>query len=179
MTPWGTPYANAGLLRLVVGEPGGASHGRFVENANFMWMRPQRPHSVVAPGTGAGTRSASAMDPDLAEENVHVAFAIGLRVPQVRAVHCWDDADPRGTYRVRLSDDRGSWASARYHDWAAQDAVEQVGERRLWDEVCEARTWWLERGRPELTRFGVTVHPNGEQSVWLDGPEHVLGGDDR
>ncbi|MFF8771677.1 methyltransferase domain-containing protein [Kitasatospora sp. NPDC015120] len=175
VTPWGTPYANAGLLRLVAEGAGRDAHGRFVENAAFMWMRAQRPHGVTAPGSGRAKAGASPMDPDLAEENVHAAFAIGLRVPGVRPAHRWDRADPGGTYRIELSDGDGSWASARYRRWEAGDAVTQVGPRRLWGEICEAREWWVEQGRPELTRFGLTVQPDGRQCVWLDGPEHVVG----
>ncbi|MFJ5119240.1 methyltransferase domain-containing protein [Kitasatospora sp. NPDC088548] len=175
VTPWGTPYANAGLLRLVVGGPGRESHGRFVENVSFMWMRAQRPHAVTAPGVGPVRDSASPMDPDLAEENVHAAFAIGLRVPGVRSVHTWDSEDPQGTYRVQLSDGEGSWASARHRRWDAGDAVQQTGPRRIWDEVCAARLWWLKEGKPELTRFGLTVGPDGGQTVWLDSPDHPVG----
>ncbi|SCF97404.1 MULTISPECIES: methyltransferase domain-containing protein [unclassified Streptomyces] len=52
VTPWGTPYANAGLLRLVVGERGQDSYGRFVADVSFMWMRAQRParHLPHPPG---------------------------------------------------------------------------------------------------------------------------------
>ncbi|MDH6579813.1 hypothetical protein [Kitasatospora sp. MAP5-34] len=116
------------------------------------------------------------MDPDLAEENVHAAFAIGLRVPGVRYVHTWDAADPHRTFRIQLSDGPGgSWASARYQGWEQEDAVQQAGPRRLWDEVASARLWWLEAGRPELSRFGLTVTADGEQSVWLDEPRNPVG----
>ncbi|MCX4685929.1 methyltransferase domain-containing protein [Kitasatospora purpeofusca] len=175
VTPWGTPYANAGLLRLVVEGPGQEAHGRFVENASFMWMRAQRPHVVAAPAMGTTRTGASPMDPKLAEEDVHAAFAIGLRVPGVRSIHCWDRTDPAATYRIELSDGHGSWASVRYRNWGDEGAMKQTGPRRLWDEVCEARTWWVERGRPELTRFGLTVRPDGRQQTWLDSPAHPVG----
>ncbi|MER7848826.1 methyltransferase domain-containing protein [Kitasatospora sp. NPDC096077] len=172
VTPWGTPYANAGLLRLEVGEPGQESHGRFVGDVSFMWMRAQRPHPVATPDQPPDHRGPSALDPDLAEENVHAAFAIGLRVPGVRTLHSWQAADPPGTHRFHLSDDAGSWASARFHDWDGADAVHQTGPRRLWDEVVAAHRTWLEDGRPELTRFGLTVTASGDQLVWLDEPGH-------
>ncbi|MFB7476170.1 methyltransferase domain-containing protein [Kitasatospora sp. NPDC056184] len=175
VTPWGTPYANAGLLRLMAEGPEREAHGRFVENASFMWMRAQRPHVVAEPASDTARIGASPMDPGLAEQNVHVAFAIGLRVPGVRPAHRWDRDNPRGTYRIELSDGRNSWASARYRGWETGDAVKQVGPRRLWDEICEARAWWLEQAQPELTRFGLTVRPDGRQHTWLDSPEHVVG----
>ncbi|MFE4977297.1 protein-L-isoaspartate(D-aspartate) O-methyltransferase [Kitasatospora sp. NPDC056651] len=174
VTPWGTPYANAGLLRLEVGGPGEPTHGRFVDDVSFMWMRAQRPHVVSEPGGVPGDRGPSAMDPELALEDVNAAFAIGLRVPGIRYEHVWDEADPGATFRMRLSDGAGSWASVRYAGWGAGDAVHQFGARRLWDEVVGARLWWVEEGRPDLCRFGVTVTPDGTQSVWLDAPGTVL-----
>ncbi|MFE4517603.1 protein-L-isoaspartate(D-aspartate) O-methyltransferase [Kitasatospora sp. NPDC056783] len=174
VTPWGTPYANAGLLRLEVGGPGEPTHGRFVDDVSFMWMRAQRPHSVGEPAGVPDDRGSSAMDPELALEDVNAAFAIGLRVPGIRYEHVWDEADPGATFRMRLSDGAGSWASVRYAGWDAGDAVHQSGARRLWDEVVGARLWWLEEGRPDLRRFGVTVTPDGAQSVWLDSPENPV-----
>ncbi|MFD4397965.1 methyltransferase domain-containing protein [Kitasatospora sp. NPDC058397] len=178
VTPWGTSYANAGLLRLVVGERGQASHGRFVGNVSFMWMRAQRPHAVTGPLSDAPDhyrQGPSAMDPELALEDVHAAFAIGLRVPGVRYEHVWDEADPSGTFRMQLSDGAGSWASVRYARWNGEDAVQQCGPRRLWDEIVGARRWWWgEEGRPDLGRFGVTVGVDGAQSVWLDDPGNTV-----
>lgn len=174
VTPWGTPYANAGLLRLVVGDTGKPSHGRFVGNVSFMWMRAQRPHAVTGPASAPDYRCPSPMDPDLALEDVNAAFAIGVRVPGVRYEHVWDDADPSGTYRMQFSDGAGSWASVRYAGWDVEDAVHQSGPRRLWGEIASARLWWLEEGKPDLCRFGVTIAPDGAQSLWLDDPGNAV-----
>ncbi|WP_432277625.1 methyltransferase domain-containing protein [Kitasatospora brasiliensis] len=175
VTPWGTPYANAGLLRLEAGEPGQGALGRFVGDVSFMWMRAQRPHAVKALGRPSPEyQGPSRIDPDLAEENVHAAFAIGLRVPGVRTLHTWDEADPAGTHRFHLADDAGSCASVRFQDWAGPDAVHQSGPRRLWDEVTSAHLAWLADDRPELTRFGLTITAEGDQQVWLDAPGNVL-----
>ncbi|MDH6134370.1 protein-L-isoaspartate O-methyltransferase [Kitasatospora sp. MAA4] len=169
VTPWGTPYANAALLRLEVGEAGQESHGRFVGNVSFMWARAQRPHTAVPAGV-AESLGASRMDPDLAVENVNAAFAIGLCVPGVRYSHTWDEADPTGTYRMVLSDDAGSWASARLQRWDDKGSVHQAGPRRIWDEITVARLRWLEEGKPGLTDFGLTVAADGTQTIWLGGP---------
>jgi protein-L-isoaspartate O-methyltransferase len=173
ITPWGTPFCNAGLLRLTVGVDGSAS-GRFVGNVSFMWVRDQRPPSAPADPAPERT-SASATDPELALDSVNVAFAIGLRVPGTRYTHRWNDADRHGTLRMVLHDGDGSWASVRYKDWAQPDAVQQAGPRSLWDEVTRAHAWWEDRGKPELTRFGVTATEKGSQEVWLDTPESVVG----
>lgn len=174
VTPWGTPYANAGLLRLVTGERGAPSYGRFVDNVSFMWMRAQRPHAVTLPHTEPDLRGPSAIDPDLALSEVDVAFTIGLHVPDARYVHLWDASNPSATYRIALSDGNGSWASARYEAWDAPDAVRQWGPRRLWDEITVARRWWEERGSPALTRFGLTVTAEGRQRTWLDAPASTV-----
>ncbi|WP_051967410.1 methyltransferase domain-containing protein [Kitasatospora mediocidica] len=174
VTPWGTPYANAGLLRLEVGEKGGPSHGRFMESVSFMWVRAQRPQEAARPETAPDSRGASRMDPELANESVHAAFAVGLLVPGARYMHTWDEQDPALTYRMQLTDGRGSWASVRYKEWDDEGAVQQAGPRRLWDEITRARLWWLEEGKPELTRFGVTVTADGDQAVWLDTPDNPV-----
>ncbi|MET4925517.1 methyltransferase domain-containing protein [Streptomyces sp. PSRA5] len=167
VTPWGTPYANDGLLRLVTGEPGGPSYGRFVTSVNFMWMRAHRPPAVTLPRTAPDRSGPSAISPDLALSNVDVRFTIGLRVPDVSCVHTRDG--------IALSDGNGSWASVRYDSWDAPDAVRQWGARHLWDEITSARSWWEARGRPELTRFGLTVTGRGRQRAWLDDPGDVVG----
>jgi hypothetical protein len=49
--------------------------------------------------------------------------------------------------------------------------VAQYGPRRLWDEVEEAYYWWIEAGRPDRERFGMTVTAD-DQWVWLDHPDN-------
>lgn len=154
----------------MTGEPGAPSYGRFVANVSLMWTRAQRPHAVTLPPTEPDARGPSAIDPDLALSNVVVAFMIGLHVPDARYVHTWDAVNPSATYRIALSDGNGLWASVRYASWDAPDAVRQWGTRRLWDESTSARGWWEDRGRPSLTRFGLTVTARGRQETWLDDP---------
>ncbi len=176
VTPWGTPYCNAGLVKLTVDVETGLGEGRFVGNVSFMWVRDQRP--APDPDTPDPDRSsASAMDPELALEDVHSAFAIGLRVPGARYSHHWRDSDRSATFRMILHDSEGSWASVRYQGWDQANAVQQFGPRSLWDEVVQARRWWEAQGRPELSRFGLSVTAEGEQRVWLDGPENLVPGD--
>ncbi|BAJ29806.1 MULTISPECIES: methyltransferase domain-containing protein [Kitasatospora] len=174
VTPWGTPFANAGLLRLVIGEHGQPTYGRFVDNVTFMWMRAQRPHRVTDLAEIPSVLSASPMDPRMALEDVDAAFTIGLRVPGVRFEHRWDTADRTSTYRMHMSDGAGSWASVHYHEWDAEDALLQAGPRRLWDEITAARLWWLEEGKPSLSQFGLTLTPDGQQTVWLNDPGNVV-----
>jgi hypothetical protein len=36
-----------------------------------------------------------------------------------------------------------------------------------------AYRWWLDAGRPDHTRFGLTVTKDG-QHVWLDSPNQIV-----
>jgi hypothetical protein len=64
----------------------------------------------------------------------------------------------------------GAWASVDYEPGRRAYRVEQTGDRRLWDEVEAAYARWLSWGRPDITRFGMTVTPDTHH-VWLDRPD--------
>lgn len=51
----------------------------------------------------------------------------------------------------------GPWASVDYEPGQRAYRVEQTGDRRLWEEVEAAYTRWLSWGRPDITRFGMTI----------------------
>lgn len=61
----------------------------------------------------------------------------------------------------------GPWASVDYEPGQADYEVQQAGDRSLWDETEAAYLQWLKWGRPDITRFGITVTPD-EQTIWLD-----------
>ncbi|UNZ19072.1 protein-L-isoaspartate(D-aspartate) O-methyltransferase [Streptomyces sp. 891-h] len=173
VTPWGTPFCNAGLLKLHVRE-GEEAEGRFVDSVSFMWVRGQRPGAPSdAPPSGEARYGPSAMNPESVLESVHAAFAVGLHLPTVRYRVVWDESDPRTTRRLVLWDGDGSRATVFLHDWKATDAVRQTGPRNVWDEATAARAWWESEGEPELTRFGVTATAD-TQHVWLDQPSRVV-----
>jgi protein-L-isoaspartate O-methyltransferase len=48
--------------------------------------------------------------------------------------------------------------------------ITQGGPRRVWDQCEDLFEAFESLGRPERTRFGVTVSPDGGQHVWLDSP---------
>jgi protein-L-isoaspartate O-methyltransferase len=175
ITPWGTPYAVAALLRMVAGGPGEPSHGRFTGGVTFMWARSQRPAPGNAGRTGADVAvGPSTLNPVHAVDDPHAAFAISLRVPGLRYDPTWD----LGAAHLHLSDTAGSRATVRHPDWSAPDAVHQSGPRRLWDEITAAHHWWTTTGRPTFHRFGLTAPPDPEspQYAWLDSPENPVGG---
>ncbi|MCD9195287.1 methyltransferase domain-containing protein [Streptomyces albireticuli] len=171
LTPYGTLFSASGLLRLTVGEDGTAE-GRFVDIASYMWLRGHRAPGGRPPRDGAERLSASAADPDkVLDGDWNADFAIGHLVSGLTMRRVTG-----GSRRVLLWDGRQSFASVCCDAWDEADSVLQQGPRSLWDETLAARAWWDEQGRPEITRYGLSVTADGEHHVWLDAPENPLPG---
>ncbi|GAB3487479.1 methyltransferase domain-containing protein [Amycolatopsis cihanbeyliensis] len=175
LTPWGTTYRNGGLVRLTVHGDGAAS-GPIIGDAAFMQLREQR-----AP-RGEATRFGDRLDasaaptehttvPPLEIGIGHGAFTVGLRLPGVRRGVFYDDPTEVLLYHVPT----GSVASVHVPDDAGTGPwpLRQLGPRRLWDEAVAAHAWWVGQGRPERTRYGVTVERD-RQAVWLDEPGNIV-----
>ncbi len=176
VAPWGTHFANRDtVVRLVVAPDGRAASGHFTRAVEFMKARAQRTvrpaHSAYLPDgfpgdAEAGTTERTAAD-GFADPFGPFAFAAGLRVPA-----CSWAADRRGddhsVWLYGLTD--RSWAAVLFCGGRPTSTVHQSGPRRLWDEAEAAWRWWTARGRPEPTRFGLTVTAAG-QHAWLDDPD--------
>lgn len=177
VTPWGTPFDDNVLLRLTVHDDHTAS-GHFIDTVNFMSDRGQRPEHPFIRDTVSDDHevamSHADLDPRAVLDDEHAAFTIGLRVPDCHesTVHAADDTG-RFTLWV-LAHDSTSWASVSFDPTEAGWEVRQHGRRRLWDEVEAAYRWWIDAGRPERERYGVTITRDG-QEIWLDHPtgEHA------
>ncbi|MCY0940390.1 protein-L-isoaspartate O-methyltransferase family protein [Streptomyces antarcticus] len=170
LTPFGTAYSNAGLLRLRVDSTGTKALGTFVGEAAYMWIRSERP-VVTLRVPEEPTRRRSPVDPAQAMTGGYLQdFVMGLQVPDVSYSHR-GDGDER---RVQFVDEAGTSATiVRYGDWWKDDAVTSWGPRDLWAEVTAAYAWYEARDRPHITRFGVTVDSDG-QHVWLDEPRQSV-----
>lgn len=166
VTPWRTALINGLLLRLVVKDDGSAS-GQFVSTASFMPARSQRAPTEDVDISGPGTDSITATHPSGPLDVDHAQYAIGMLVPDC---YQWLEHGSDG-YVVRLEDAHSkSWATVTVTaDMEDSYPVRQGGPRLLWDEIEAAYEWWKQIGRPEFTRFGVTVDQDG-QRVWLDDP---------
>lgn len=171
LTPFGTAYSNAGLLRLRVDSTSPKAQGRFVGESSYMWIRSERPTVELAVPDESSTRR-SPIDPAQVLGLGHLQdFAIGLQVPDVSSSHRGEG----GARQVQFVDEAGTSAAiVRYGHWWEEDAVRSWGPRDLWAEVTAAYTWYELRGRPHLTRFGITVDRDG-QYAWLDEPGRLVG----
>ncbi|MEV5599175.1 protein-L-isoaspartate(D-aspartate) O-methyltransferase [Streptomyces sp. NPDC052496] len=170
LTPFGTAYANAGLLKLRVRD--GRAQGTFVGSAHYMWVRGQRPRRVIDVPDGSRPR-ASPLDPaEVLQGSWQQDFAIGLHVRDIDYTHRGDGADRQ----VQLWDESGTSAAVVSYDaWWRRGAVRVWGPRDLWREAVTAYTWWRTHGRPDLPRFGLSVETDGTHSVWLDEPGRRVG----
>lgn len=174
LAPWGTDYDSSGdvLVRLTVSEDGSAS-GPFLRPVEFMKLRNQRldwdrfrDHVPEYPGDADRSSTRLGLD-DLGGRYRTARFVAGLCVPD--CAHVINQTDP-GTAQAWFFDlGSRSWASVVFRTGDPLAPVYQSGRRRLWDEVERALTWWQHQCRPELGRFGLTVHPDGAQHPWFTG----------
>jgi protein-L-isoaspartate O-methyltransferase len=176
VAPWGTHYSNAdAVVRLVVGERVAA--GRFTRPVEFMKLRAQR---LSPPEHGQYLAAGSMNDADTSTTSITeaefvtgrytaVPFALGLCVHDCSQAVAGKRDGARPVWFYGLND--WSWACVMFRDTEKEARVWQSGPRRLWDEVEAAYRWWVEQGKPDHTRFGLTVTPEG-QTAWLDDPEN-------
>ncbi|EDY52228.1 protein-L-isoaspartate(D-aspartate) O-methyltransferase [Streptomyces clavuligerus] len=162
VTPFHTPLAGYGLLRLTVAADGRSASGAFVGRVAFMWMRAERP--ALWPGiTGAPRARAAVIDPESVAGDIGAQFAIGLRLPDVAQRWAFDAGERYETLRVRVWDEAGSRAVAFCN---GPRTVYEAGARSLWREIEDAHAWWTGTGRPVCEDFRLTVDAEGVHHVW-------------
>lgn len=180
VTPWGTTFHNGVLATLEVDKDGTAS-GPVSGNTAFMWVRDQRrPHAVVEEQVRPEheyEETTTSLHPYEPIGSFDARFAIGLRMaPGATEVTVFDDDEPGNPFFTvyLMAPDSGSWTSWRITPNAnGAYRVRQHGPRRLFDEMVLAYEWWCEAGKPNHTRFGLTVGPE-RQSIWLDHSARVV-----
>ncbi|WP_328691295.1 protein-L-isoaspartate(D-aspartate) O-methyltransferase [Streptomyces caniferus] len=176
VAPWGTDYSHAdAVARLVVAPDGASASGRFTGPVEFMKLRAQRfaprPHSEYVTGSVAdGVESSTTITEAefVGEQFGPERFAMGLRVPQCSYVVADKHDGARPVWFYSLSD--RSWACVLFRDGDTA-RVWQSGPRQMWAEAQAAFQWWVGHGRPDQSRFGLTVTPEGERA-WLDDIAH-------
>jgi protein-L-isoaspartate O-methyltransferase len=170
-------FSRQAFARLTVNDDGQA-RGRFHGGASFMRLRTQRDDKPLwqivslqqIPETESdtgGIPSSTVPAPPLEPfTDFNAVFALGLLLPR------WIASRRPRDGAVLLSDEvSSSWASV--FPTVNGHTVVYEGPRRLWEDLDAAYRWWLDAGRPDHTRFGLTVGPTG-QSFWLDSPDNTL-----
>ena len=179
VTPWGTDYCNGIMLSLRVTAKGHAT-GRFHGDLAFMRLRPHHHRQFYEPDqtqiqhAQITTTDVHGWDFYRMINSDQAGFCIGLLVPRcaltVELNKFGDD------HHVLELDDitTQSWARLDAHLTSPNPlVVHQLGPRRLWDEAVAAYDWWYDHGKPDLTRFGMTM-TNDTQAVWLDDPSTIV-----
>ncbi|WAE71738.1 protein-L-isoaspartate(D-aspartate) O-methyltransferase [Streptomonospora nanhaiensis] len=178
LTTWANSFHEGVLVDLEVGAYGTARGP--VVGGGHAWVRPaQDPLSLVDTYVRADAEfsvTRTRLGPEEPIRDPHGSFAVGVRMPTVvhRTRFAEDPADPR--YTVYLIDPHTwSWASWHIDPEFKEEGYEvrQHGPRRLFHELEAAHELWVEAGRPERTRFGLTVAFD-HQLVWLDDPHAVF-----
>ncbi|WP_406346778.1 methyltransferase [Streptomyces sp. NBC_00648] len=176
VTPWTSAWCCYGTLALTV-SASGTAEGRFHDFASFMPMRPGSDQDT-ANGAHAQAiaaeeaKSATALSPwAVAGGELDAEFHLGLTVPG--AFFSWDTTGEHAPVRLRVEDTTStSWASVDYDGaHTTEFTVTQAGPRQLWDEIAVAYASWENNGRPGVARHGLTVHADGEHTLWLDSPD--------
>ncbi|GAA0335954.1 methyltransferase domain-containing protein [Streptomyces blastmyceticus] len=181
LVPWGTHFSSTeATARLTVADDGAGARGPFTNLVTFMRLRAQRSappdyDSYVTPESRAAAETSftTLTREELLGGDYDVnAFAIGLRVPDCAHLIDRTTGDGRRTlWFYGLTDH--SWAAVVHRDDKSRFTVYQWGQRRLWDEVESAYQWWIDQGRPQIERFGLSMDATG-QRAWLDSPERPV-----
>ncbi|MFI1101761.1 methyltransferase domain-containing protein [Streptomyces melanogenes] len=174
VTPWGSSFFSGSYATLDVVE--GEARGSFSGYPGFMWDRTRRAGAgrVVDLYHGEeGRKGATDIEPQNVIQD-DPAFFTSLSVTDAWYRWCEADDDSGEATLWFFADDRKSWATVEFVPGAETYEVEQYGPRALWDEVRNAFLGWHDLGKPERSRFGLSVDRDG-QRVWLDDPCHVIG----
>ncbi len=160
----------SGTLACLTVYDDGTARGRFHGDAAFMYLRNQRRDEALWGNNEDDAQiTTTRLHPHEPFTEFEAGFAFGARLPGCVTGRREEDD---GTAILRLSHfASGSWAS--FIPGTDEHEVCQYGPRRLWDELEAAYQWWTDAGRPDHTRFGLTVTPE-DQIFWLDTPARVV-----
>ncbi|MFI8943279.1 methyltransferase domain-containing protein [Streptomyces syringium] len=157
--PFQTTLCSQGMVALTVRD--GTAAGQFCLPLRFMLLRGQRARhrfdELFTDDAWEATRVHRIdADPALLSD-WDARFAAGLRLPGVHH-------GQRG---------EGQWLASE-NAWAYWDDrhVYQWGPQALFDAAREAVESWEKAGKPEMTRYGLTVADSG-QRFWLDEPDNL------
>jgi protein-L-isoaspartate(D-aspartate) O-methyltransferase len=181
LTPWGTSFRNGESVSLIV-QLDGTAVGAIVDAVTFMHLRSQRlPRGAARLGelvehSPAAIESITTLHPDKTIKDENAEFTIGLFLTNAQYSLAHDDDQP-GAYELLVYDVATDSAATVQVNPECTDSgrfpVRQHGPRRLWDELENAYTWWIEHDCPNRARYGLTITPY-TQTVWLDQPNNTV-----
>jgi len=165
-----------GMVRLVADGGGGADGHMHPYPVAFMWMRGHSPTRVAANDLvplvrGAGETRRPSVDVMAVLRGEEIASLWPVALSSFLPYYVRVPAGPGGIGFVDLAD--SSWVRVRFDG----SEVVQGGPRRLWDRIEELYQLLDRLGRPPRDRFGLTVRPDGGQSIWLDSPSSGVSWD--
>lgn len=173
--PSGIILVNLGftLARLTVTTDHSAC-GRFTDYAAFMFRRADLSEiaptvqDIIAAADRDGTTYQAPLPPFLEERSLQCLHAIVY--PHVRRVIVHSDD---GDLYSLSNPATGAWARA-CPEPGGQATVVHGGPGDLWRNLLDLAAWWDDLGRPEPTRFGLTVSSGGVHTLWLDQPDRTV-----
>jgi protein-L-isoaspartate O-methyltransferase len=147
------------------------AQGRFHGGASFMRLRAQRDGEALWRiwDNDDAQASATRLYPNEPFTKYEAGFILGILL---RGWVTGQRVEDSGAILLMSHYDSGSWATVTPRKGGEYD-VRHEGPRRLWEEMDAAYQWWLDAGRPDHTRFGLTVTKAG-QDVWLDSPDQLV-----
>lgn len=165
---------SCGNLVLLTTAPDGGLSGRFDSGyAAFMGMR----HAAAARATLPRRPDPEALDvrpeptrvPARIWEYTLPWFLAGLRMPEPVSYGLTFDG---GAPCAAVLFGSGSQAEVEITDRPGEPGrVRAAGPHDIWAVVESAWNDWQSWGEPGWDRFGLTVAPGGEQTVWFDDPD--------
>ncbi|WP_298176096.1 methyltransferase domain-containing protein [Saccharomonospora sp.] len=161
------------LARLTVAADRSAC-GRFTDYASFMRRRTDTGetaptvHDILTAADRDGATYQAPFPSFLKERPLQCLHAIVHSHVHKVMVH-----SDEGDLYVLSNPGTGSWARARLGP-DGQATVVHGGLGDLWGDLVGLAAWWDDLGRPEPTRFGLTVSSDGTHTLWLDQPDRAV-----
>ncbi|WP_344264854.1 methyltransferase domain-containing protein [Streptomyces sodiiphilus] len=172
VTPWGTQYSNRDALAVLTVNDKTTATGLLLQQLEFMKARSQRHvHPAFAPDLTPVTDTTVEVDPSLFDRWHPFVFIAGLLLNDT--THAVQQHDDGGRTLWLYALDGTAWTAALLRPEATTATIRQVGQRRLWDELTNAHTWWCQGGEPGFGRLGITVTSTG-WTAWIDTPDHPM-----
>ncbi|MFJ1589416.1 methyltransferase domain-containing protein [Kitasatospora albolonga] len=175
LAPGGRLIANvfgpmSAALVLLEAHATGALSGRFTEDGGAFMPAGREAGSVRPLPADLDERSEGISGIPIEDfDNPHLTFLLSTRLPGLSLQHGMEEGGPMR--RLVLPD--GRWGEVTYHEEGGAKGwgVYQDHGRGFWETVEQTWSWWIAHARPTWDRFGLTVAPDGEHTLWYRSPD--------